>query len=460
MEQHAKTKLGFVSLACLVIGNMIGAAVYVNSFYSIQALGDAKLVLLVWLIGGVHAFCGALAYAAVASRLPISGGEYTFLSRCVHPGVGFVAGWISMVAGFTAPIAVAALLLGKYTLPFVAELGFSPELIQRSIATVAIVISAILYGYDLKAGAHFNNLVIAIKLLCFAFFLAIGLPFILSQPYDGLYALPNQPVDSKNVFERLGEPSTQMAMVVQLFYVSLAYTGFNASIYLVGDLERDGNRSKHFVSRSMWVSCLAVMCIYLMLNAVFLYGLPSSELVAAGEGFVPVVAKNIAGEWLATMMRLAIVLSAMTSVLAMLATGPMVYAQMARDGFLPRFVDSNGRDTRIPTLIQAVLSCLVVWISSIEAIISYLGLTLTACGALAVSSIWFAKRGFVEPKPIRLYEHLATAIYVTGALVLLFAASQTELQRSRFYMCVGTFLTGALVYAFVYLKNLRGSQAS
>ncbi|MEQ1828420.1 MAG: amino acid permease [Pirellula sp.] len=443
----AKTHLGLLTLVCLIVGNMIGAGVYVNSFYSLSSLHDARLVLIVWLVGGIHALCGAVAYGSVASRLPVSGGEYTYLSRCVHPGIGFVAGWVSIIAGFTAPIAVTALLLGNYVVDLATVDPMTKALWQKIVATLAIALAGILHACHLRIGTGFNNAVIAVKLLCFSVFLAIGIPFILSTPSDGMLVMPSSSSElPRSLMERLADPATLGLMLVQLFYVSLAYTGFNASIYLAGDIDDRQESSKGLVALSMWISCVLVMILYLLLNAVFLYGLSATEIVAAGEGFVPVVAKHIGGESLSMIMRVAIILSALTSVLSMMATGPMVYAQMARDGWLPQLVHWPSQSTRRPIAIQAALSCLVVWFSTIEGIISYLGLTLTACGALAVSSIWIAKTGFTSPKPVRWYEHMATATYVGGAILLLIVASQSEAQRIRLYLCLATFATGAIFY--------------
>ena len=101
--------LGVPSASGLVVANMIGAGVFTTSGFALADLGSRNIVLLAWLLGGIIALCGALCYGALARRLPESGGEYLFLSRMIHPLAGFLAGWVSLMAGFTAPIAAAAL---------------------------------------------------------------------------------------------------------------------------------------------------------------------------------------------------------------------------------------------------------------------------------------------------------------------------------------------------------------
>ena len=444
----------------MIVGNMIGVGVYVGSYYSLLSLKDARLVLLVWLIGGIHAICGAIAYGAVASRLPVSGGEYSYLSRCVHPAIGFIAGWISIIAGFTAPIAASALLMGEYLVGADAASTIASDDISRVriIATAAIVVAAALHAFHLKVGTTFNNIVIAIKLVCFSIFLVVGIPFVLQATNSGILTDPTSGLgDPSSIAARLQQPEILMSMIVSLFYVSLAYTGFNASIYLAGEVEKetDINHRRNFVSRSMWMACVLVMLLYLLLNFVFLYGLSPERIAQSGKGYVAVVAENIGGNGLSRVIRFAIILSAATSILAMMATGPMVYAQMAADGRLPRFFQITNHVPRIAIFVQASLSCVVVWISDIEGIIKFLGLTLTACGALAVSSIWFAKKNFMMEKPIRWYEHVATILYISGAVLFLVVASQRE--QNQFWLCIGAFATGALVYAAAAIRRRRNA---
>ena len=109
-----KRRLGLTSAAALIVANMIGAGVFTTSGFALADLGSREIVLLAWCVGGVIAMCGALSYGALARAIPESGGEYTFLTRTIHPAAGFVAGWISLLAGFTAPIAAAALALQAY----------------------------------------------------------------------------------------------------------------------------------------------------------------------------------------------------------------------------------------------------------------------------------------------------------------------------------------------------------
>ena len=110
MKAQAKpAAYGLTSLTALVIANMIGAGVFTTSGFALADLYTPERVLLAWAVAGGIALCGAYAYGALADVLTESGGEYLYLSRLVHPAVGFIAGWVSLLAGFTGAIAFAAL---------------------------------------------------------------------------------------------------------------------------------------------------------------------------------------------------------------------------------------------------------------------------------------------------------------------------------------------------------------
>src|SRR5271165_1060535 len=119
-------QLGLVSATALVVSNMIGTGIFTTTGFMIGDLGDARIVLLVWLVGALFALCGALTYSELGVNFPSSGGEYVYLTRAFGPAWGFMTGWISFFAGFSAPVAAAALAFSDYP-------GyFSPSLSQAN----------------------------------------------------------------------------------------------------------------------------------------------------------------------------------------------------------------------------------------------------------------------------------------------------------------------------------------
>ena len=442
-SQKGGLSLGLGSLVALVIANMIGSGLYTSSCYALPSLGTASRVLWVWGMGGVMALCGAVAYGALARRLPDSGGEYLYLSRLIHPSIGFLAGWISLVAGFTVPIAAAALVVGTY----LAADGWGtsvwgenqPGVASAWIASGLIFLSAMLHGIHLQAGAWVQNGVVIAKLMGLVAFLVVAVG---SGPAEGWS-------DGRMAVDPLaGATGMEVAwgMLGSLVWISLSYTGFNASIYLAGEMAPGDKR----VTRSMWIAALVVTTLYLLLNAVFLYAIPAAR-VAGNESFVADAALAIGGRWLAEIVRWTIVLSSVTSVLAMLMAGPRVYQQMARDGVLPRLLEGRGGIPREAIWIQAALSIAVVWASSLRTMIGYLGLTLSTCGALAIASLFWIGRRYPQSPRLTWWESLAAIVYLVFSALILLAGMQSK--PTEFRACLATFAAGAIAYLIVHLRS-------
>ena len=103
-----------VTAAALAIADMIGIGVFTSLGFQVQGIPSAFAVLMLWVVGGIAALCGALSYGELAAALPRSGGEYNFLSHIYGRSIGFVAGWISATVGFAAPVALAAMAFAGY----------------------------------------------------------------------------------------------------------------------------------------------------------------------------------------------------------------------------------------------------------------------------------------------------------------------------------------------------------
>lgn len=422
----SKNKSGFslLTLTCLVIGNMIGAGVFTTSGFALADLGTPHRVMLGWLIGGLIALCGALSYGGLARRMTESGGEYLFLSRFIHPAVGFLAGWVSLLAGFTGAIAFAALAFESY-LP--ARPAWLPA---GSVAMLAVLVFTALHAFQINLGAVSQNFIVIVKLVMLVVFLL----FAVRAPMATGSAAP------------VSEFSIT-ALAGSLVWISLSYSGFNAAVYVAGEAREAVTN----VPRALWLGTLITMGFYLALNAIFMYW-PAQSVVAGQEDVAAVAATSIGGVWLASFVRAIIALALCTSISAMLMAGPRVYAQMAADGVLPGFFRFQGAVPRAAIFLQAGLVILVIAFSNLKGLLSYLGLTLSLCAALTVASLFVLRRRGEDKFVVTGYP-FTPAIYV-GA-TLLFAVLAVRRNPWEIAGTVVTVLSGLPVYFLMRRQAAR-----
>ncbi len=422
--------MGLATLSALVVANMIGAGIFTSSGFSLAALGNPGRVMLAWWVCGVWAVCGAIAYGSLVSRLPMSGGEYLFLSRFVHPAVGFLAGWISIIAGFTAPIAAAALGAAAYSIPGSDGTG---ELRIKLIAAAVIVAATLCHLVGISIGVGTQNLIVLAKLLLLSVIVIWAFSFTSTSDWQGTALADRDP----NWLP--GDWSAWWVFAGSMSWVALSYTGFNAAIYVAGE----SRNARTAVPRAMLVATLLVTVIYLLLNYVFVYA-PAPEAVAGQPDVAAIAGRSVGGASLEWVIRLTIVLAMTSSVFAMLLTGPRVYQRMADDGVMPKLFRSRGGSPRAATLVQASLSIAALFVADLLQLMSYLGLTLSACGALAVLSLWWVRTKLPDAAALHLREIVATVVYlsITACIVV---ASVTE-HPAEFRAMLFTFAFGLFVY--------------
>lgn len=422
--------LGTVTLTALVVGNMVGAGVFTTSGFALADLGSPARVLAAWLVGGAIALCGALSYAALARLIPASGGEYLYLSRNIHPAAGFVAGWISLLAGFTAAIAYAALTFAAYVLP-AGRLGDGPA--ASAVATGVIALAALLHGLRLGVGARVQNVAVAIKLLAmlsFAAFAILAGEGVSSWP--GLVELRGGAYDIA--------PFSVAAFALSVMWISFSYSGFNAAVYIAGEVPSARAR----VPRALLAGTALTLLVYLALNAVFVL-VPPFDAVAGREDVAVAAAGALGGDGLARAVRAIVALALFTSVSAMIMIGPRVYAKMADDGLMPRMLRFEGGTPALAVFAQAGLAAVVVWIAGLRELLSYLGFTLSLSTAFAVASLFFVARRERGPAARLPGYPWAPAAFV-GA-TLLFAGLAARLQPIELAAALVTVASGVLLYA-------------
>ena len=353
--------LDYKGAIALVIANTIGTGVFTTSGFALLDLGERQYVLLAWLAGGLYALAGVIVYADLAEQFPQTGGEYVFLRRLLHPALGVVAGWISLVAGFTAPISAAA--LG-------AELYFSRvsglPIGAPWISSLIVLLLAVLHAGAPRQGVVLQNFAVSIKVAAIVAFILFGTPGAVEQ-------MKTQSIITDSVF-------SPVAFAGALVWISFAYSGWNAAIYVVGDIEGGG----YTVKRALYAGTLIVTILYLGVSAVILYGAPIAAIKGVADSGA-VAALYLGGPILERSLSGIICLALITSASSMLVTGPRVYAQMARDRALPGFMGSlHGEHPRSAIMIQAALCLLVIWIASLRNILDFVGVTLSISTGMVV----------------------------------------------------------------------------
>lgn len=425
-------KYGFWTLTFLVVANMIGAGVFTTSGFALQDLGSPRLVVAAWVVAGAIALSGAIGYGLLVRKMPESGGEYLFLSRAAHPLLGFIAGWVSLIAGFSGAIALAASTFEAYLLPE----EMRPEWLPKSALAVAVIVLAgASHGLRARVGAVAQNAVVVVKL---GLLTGIILFAVSQSPWEG-WAAPQAGGDG------LAGWALVSAFASSLVWISLSYSGFNAAVYVAEEVD-DAPRT---IPKAMLAGTIGVLILYVVLNAVFVYA-PPLDLVKGQEDVAAITARALGGDAFAFFVRVTIAVCLLTSVFSMLMAAPRVYAKMADDGLMPRFLRFEGSAPRAAIVAQVVLAGLLAMFSSIQSLLSYLGLTLSLSAAGSVLCL-FLPRGRVKPlaHPI----HLFPAFYVVATLV-----AGAIMAWDRPWQVVGTALTfaiGILAYGCVRWNSKR-----
>jgi len=361
--------IGFTTCLSLVMATMVGTGVYTSLGFQLQDIRGGFLILLVWIAGGIISLCGALSYAELSSRIPASGGEYAYLSEAYHPSIGFMAGFVSLVAGFTAPIALAAIAFASYLH------AACPAIPHKAAAVVAVLALSFVHLRSLEQSAVFQNFMTAVKFSLLGIFLILGVVFCLRNPGHLAAIAP-----SGSCFGELAQPSTGVA----LLFVLYAYSGWNAPTYMSSEVRNP----QKTVGRSLAFGTLLVTVLYVVTNAVFLTAAPASAL--CGKLDVGGIAAGfLIGPTGGTVMSVLIAVGLLASLGAMILAGPRVTARIGQDyAALSALAVTDVRGIpRRAVLLQLVLVLVLIITGSFETVLIYAQTPLLFCLILGVIAV-------------------------------------------------------------------------
>ena len=454
-HRDLKREISLASATILVIANMIGTGIFTTSGLIMEALRNPQAMLLCWFLGGVLALSGALCYGELGSMFPKAGGEYVFLRESFGKFMGFLSGWISLIVGFSAPIAAASIAFASYffcTLPKSSgEIShvvfFETEIFAVSSLTILacgiIITFSLVHSYSVYFGSRVQNVLTTFKV-------AIILAFVFSAFLFGKGSIDHfsPGLDFGLIFS--GEFATS------LIFISFAYSGWNAAAYLGGEI-KDATRN---IPLALFWGTLIVMILYIFLNSVFIYALPPQQMV----GVIDIGAKSafaMLGGNVGNIFSIAITVCLLSVISAMIMAGPRVYYAMAKDGmFFRRFARvTKAHQTPAPSiLLQAAIAIFMVMTSSFEKLLIYIGFTLSVFAVLTVGGMMLLR--IKQPHARRVYRTFGYPItpllfILSNLWIIVFSIKENPTVS---VYGAGTIIAGALVYCYFNWTN-RGRES-
>ena len=396
-------------------------------------------LLMLWVIGGIMALCGALCYSELGAAIPRSGGEYTYLSKIYHPAVGFLSGFVSVFVGFAAPIALVAMALGGYFC------SIFPWFDKVWVGAIVVVLITIVHSINLIIGSRFQNVVTSFKVLLILIFIICG--FVLGEHH------PLSLMPESGSWKEIGSA----AFAISLIFVSYAYSGWNASAYIASEID---NPQKN-LPRSILSGTLIVMGLYVLLNFIFLYTVPIPEMAdAQGNPVIEIgslSATKIFGGTGGNIMSLIISILLVSTISSMVFAGPRVTMVIGEDlSALKFFARKNKKGIPVIAIaLQSAIALILIFTSTFLAVMTYLGFTLTLFTTLTVLGLFVLRFTKPElPRPFKAWGYPVTPFIflALNGWIIYFSLTTKPVESLA---GLGTVLIGLIIFyvSRFYSKN-------
>jgi APA family basic amino acid/polyamine antiporter len=451
VKSSPKQAVSTWAAAALVISNMIGTGVFTSLGFQISGFSGALTgsvfpLIMLWIVGGVLALCGALCYAELATALPRSGGEYHFLSRIYHPMVGFCTGLCSATVGFAAPMAVNAQVFGNYlyrALPGIAR--FLPGPPGHVAAFVLVILLTAAHLRSLRFTGAFQATATALTVLLLVTFVTVGFAATSAQPVTFAPHASDWTLLLSSAFGS------------SLIWVMYSYSGWNAAAYIVEEVRNPARA----LPRALILGTLFVMLLYVAVNAVFLYTTPLSALQSSGLEVAHVAGTQIFGHAGERVVSALICVGLVANVSGMMWVGSRVSEAIGATypalGLLGRTTES-----RVPYVALLYQFCVVMVLMCFrpENVVDFVGSILLFWSLLAVLGVIVLRvREPALPRPYRTWGYPVTPIvFAVITVFCLLKNSQSHLQETM--ISAVTVLIGVPIYLWasrnVPVAQLRG----
>ncbi|MET0466036.1 MAG: APC family permease [Chitinophagaceae bacterium] len=311
----AKNKLGLFDLTMIVVGLVIGMGIFRTSADAAKAAITPLLFFGAWFAGGLIALCGALTYAEIGSRLPVTGGYYKVFAECYHPSVAFSINCIILISNAASMSGVA--LVGS---EYISQVIFDTDPGPTTRALIAMVPIVLFYGVNLlglRMSSTAQNILMIIK---------IGMLVLL---ISSIFF-----VDNANATRVTTGEFSMMDYIrsfgVALIAVSFTYGGYQQTINFGEDI-REPRRT---IPRGIFIGILLIISLYLAVSYAY-YNAIGFEQLKTSSGIASVVVEKMFGPTGRMIASILLFIAVLAYVNVLLLSNPRVMYAMSKDGILP-----------------------------------------------------------------------------------------------------------------------------
>lgn len=421
--------ISFRDATMLVVSSVIGVGIFLTPGGVAKLLPSPWWFTAAWLAGGILALAGALANAELGAMFPRAGGNYVYLRAAYHPMAGFLVGWLAFFAIFAGTIATLAdgftISLGSFV-----ELGAGAKL---AIGILVIWVATIVNAYATRAGAKLNTATAYLKVLALVVLVVVG-------PIIGHGRAAHAPLESTG-------SATVSGFFVALSPVIFSYLGWNASVYVAGEIEDPGKN----LPRSLFWGLGICTGFYLLVTGTYVYALGMQSLAAGDKGLPgpaagAVLFGSVGGRIVAAMMLVSIFGCLNSNVLV----GPRIAYAMASDGLFFRSAAKLSEGSHTPwvaVVAQAVVASVLLFVfREFPRVLDYTTFAIVLATIADTTALYvLRKREPDRPRPYRALGYpVVPLLYVLANVGI--AISMIRARPVESLASVGVLLAGAPVY--------------
>lgn len=395
---------------------MIGIGIFTTTGYIADYIEVPSYLFGVWILGAIYAFCGALIYAELSTRFPVSGGDFHFLKAGYHPILGFFFGWSAFTVTYTGSIATISVGFATYFLnllpagmqswQFQPGLGLELNLIK----VVAIGITVLLTWVNalgVKRGARFQNI-----------FTLAGVGIILAFIFWGFSSANAHSANFTPFFPTQFGIFEIGFLGVALVSVIFTYSGWTTIVYIAGEI-KDPNRN---IPGAMWTSVLLVALVYLLVNSFYLLSMPIGQM----KGVVDIGYQSmhaLFGKSVGIVFSILIMLLTLSSLNSTILSGARIYYAMAAEGRFFRIAAKLHSRFDVPAAslwLQCGWSVILILSGTFNQLLTYTVFVMALFSFLSGVSLWILRKKKVDTEstyrtrafPLVLLFYLSISLWV------------------------------------------------